>query len=288
MVRQFLMGTSLIISFSCAFISSASFHTAEFSSTLDRNEEVIEEFHRTFPLAANGVVSLENFAGTVRIKTWEQNEIKIDAVKRAYQKERLVEADIIIDHKPDVFRIKTRYANENLSWSDDESRRYNNPASVSYTLTVPRNVRLDKIELLNGAAEIEGVVGGIKASSVNAGFTLRSIAGSVDISTVNGRLEAILEPKNQASSVSLSSVNGQIILTVAPDANVQFKAHTMNGEIKNDFGLKVNHTVGSYLTGILGGGSAQIDLSNVNGSIILRRMIAMKKQMFREQKLTKS
>jgi len=193
LTRQFLLGAPMIISFSFALIASASFRTPDFFPPPEGNQEATEEFHRSFPLAANGTVSLENFAGTIRITTWERNEIKIDAVKSAYQKERLAEADINIDHNSDVIRIKTKYANENLSWNDDESRRYNNPASVSYTLTVPRNARLDKIELLNGAAEIEGVMGGIKASSVNAGFTLRGIAGSVDISTVNGRLEAILE-----------------------------------------------------------------------------------------------
>jgi len=264
----------MIISFSCALIASASFRTPDFSPPPDENQEATEEFHRIFPMAANGTVSLKNFAGAIRITTWERNEIKIDAVKSAYQKERLAEADINIDHNLDVIRITTKYANENLSWSDDE-RRYNNPAKVSYTLTVPRNVRLDKIDLLNGVAEIDGVIGGIKASSVNAGFTLRSIGGSVDISTVNGRLEVILAPRNEASSVSLSSVNGQVILTAPADANVQFKASTMNGEIKNDFGLKVNHTVGSYLTGILGRGSARIDLSNVNGGITVRRLAAM-------------
>ena len=275
MTRQFLLGAPMIISFSFALIPRASFRTPDFSPPPKGNQEATEEFHRSFPLAANGTVSLENFAGTIRITTWERNEIRIDAVKSAYQKERLAEADINIDHNSDVIRIKTKYANENLSWNDDESRRYNNPASVSYTLTVPRNARLDKIELLNGAAEIEGVMGGIKASSVNAGFTLRGIAGSVDISTVNGRLEAILEAQNEASSVTLSSVNGQMVLTAAANANVQFTAHTVNGEIKNDFGLEVNRTVGSYLTGRLGRGSARLELSNVNGGITVKRMAAL-------------
>lgn len=272
MIRQFLLGALMISLFGA--IPGASVQTQELSSRLNGKEEVTEEFHRTFPFAANGLVSLENYAGVIRIKTWERNEIKIDAVKRAYQKERLAEVDISVDHNPNVIRIKTKYAKENLSWSDDEDGYSNNPASVSYTLSVPRNVRLDKIELLNGRAEIEGVTGGVKASSVNGGFTLRRIAGSVNISTVNGQLEAIVEQQDEASSVLLSSVNGQIILTAAADANVQFNAHTIHGVIKNDFGLEVNRTVGSYLTGTLGHGSARVELSNVNGSIVVRRLAA--------------
>lgn len=274
MIRQLILAALLIAGCSCASIPGAAFRSQDFPLQQGGNEEASEELHRTFPLAANGVVSLENYAGTIHITTWERNEIKIDAVKRAYRKERIAEADISIEHSPNSIRIKTRYAKENLSWSDDEYGRDNNPASVSYTLTVPRNARFDKIELLNGAAEVEGVMGGIKASSVNAGFTLRNIAGSVSISTVNGRLEAIFERPSETSSVSLSSINGQIILTAGTDADLQFNAHTMQGEIKNDFGLHANRTVGSYLTGMLGRGSARVELSNVSGSITVRRMTA--------------
>jgi DUF4097 and DUF4098 domain-containing protein YvlB len=271
MLRQLLLGTPILIGLSCALLAAAAFHSRGSSSQPVADQDVDEEFHRIIPMSANGSLSLENSSGDILIKTWDRNEIKIDAVKSAPRKERLAEAQIEIDPGPDVVRIKTKYANENLSWGNDDAHRQSNPASVSYTLTVPGNTRIDKIELLNGTAEIDGVAGGIKASSVNAGFTLRNIVGVVDISTVNGRLEAILEPRNKASSVVLSAVNGQIVLSAAADANVQVKAYTMNGQIKNDFGFQVNRTVGSYLTGSLGSAGAKIDLRNLNGGITLRR-----------------
>src|SRR5947209_5220340 len=52
-------------------------------------DELREEFHQTYPLTANGRVSLENINGGVHIAVWDQNEVKVDAVKRAYRRERL-------------------------------------------------------------------------------------------------------------------------------------------------------------------------------------------------------
>src|ERR1044072_5489483 len=115
-------------------------------------QEVREEFHQTYPLAATGRVSLENINGAIHIKTWERNEIKVDAVKTAPTRERLAEAEIKIDSfSPDSINIHTEYPR----WTDDfdakRDRRHEEPASVEYTLTMPRTARLESVELINGA-----------------------------------------------------------------------------------------------------------------------------------------
>ncbi len=43
----------------------------------------------------------------------------------------------------------------------------NNPASVHYTLHVPQNARLDKIDLVNGSLNVQRVSGEVKADLVN-------------------------------------------------------------------------------------------------------------------------
>ncbi len=53
---------------------------------------VQEEFHQTYQLARDGRVQLENINGSVRITGWDRNEVKVDAVKWAYTKERLSRA----------------------------------------------------------------------------------------------------------------------------------------------------------------------------------------------------
>jgi hypothetical protein len=61
----------------------------------DRDDTIAsEEFHQTYPLTANGRISLENINGAVHVKVWDQNHVKVDAIKRAYDEERLKNAEI--------------------------------------------------------------------------------------------------------------------------------------------------------------------------------------------------
>src|SRR6266481_8088542 len=100
-----------------------------------QTQEITEEFHQTYPLNANGRISIENINGGVRISVWDQNEVKVDAVKRAYKKERLDEAKVDVSSTPDSVRIRTEYPDRNQSFSDGEQRRHN-PAAVEYSLTI--------------------------------------------------------------------------------------------------------------------------------------------------------
>jgi DUF4097 and DUF4098 domain-containing protein YvlB len=235
-------------------------------------EELREEFHRTYPLAAGGRVTLENIQGAVRIVAWERNEVRVDAVKRAYTAERLAEAEIRIEANADAIRIKTKYPFDSTTWNNDEPRRYNNPAAVDYTLTVPRGAQLDQINLVNGALDIEGVRGDVNANSVNGQVKARGLAGRARLSVVNGRLDAVFDHIDETKTVELSSVNGQLNLTIPSDANAELRVNTVHGAINNDFGLPVRRGeyVGRELAGRLGRGGAFVKLNSVNGQVTIR------------------
>ena len=237
------------------------------------SQELTEEFHQTYPLSANGRVSIENINGGVRISVWDQNVVKVDAVKRAYKKERLDEAKVDVSSTADSVRIRTEYPDRNQSFSDSESRRYNNPAEVEYTLTIPRKARIDSADLVNGSLEIDGAEGDVKAACVNGQLKARGLTGDVKLSTVNGGVEATITRLEESKSTSLNSVNGSIVLTIPSDSNAQVKASTIHGSITNDFGLQVNDGdyVGHDLSGQIGNGGPRIRLSNVNGSIAIKR-----------------
>lgn len=235
-------------------------------------DEITEQFHQTYPLSPTGRVSIANINGGVRIAVWDQNEVKVDAVKRASSKEAMDDLKIEVSSTADSFRIKTEYPSSD--WSRDErSTRRHRSASVEYTLTVPRRSRLDSVELVNGSLDIEGVEGDVEAACVNGSVRARGLTGEVKLSTVNGGVEATITRLDDAKPTSLSSVNGSITLTVPGNANAQVKASTIHGRITNDFGLQVNdgEFVGHELSGQIGNGGTRIRLSNVNGSISIKR-----------------
>jgi DUF4097 and DUF4098 domain-containing protein YvlB len=255
-----------------ALLSFAVMLTAASSVMMQQNNLLREEFHQTYPLAAGGRVSLSNVNGGVRITAWDRNEVKVDAVKTAYRRDLLDEAKIVARSDMNAIHIQTDYPHRNQTFTDGEGR-YNNPATVEYTLTVPRNARINSIELINGNLDIDGITGEVTASSVNGRVSGHELMGQVRLSTINGKCEAIFGRLNETKSISLNSVNGPLGLTIPSDSNAEIKASTVLGGIVNDFGLPVRRGeyVGRDLAGQIGQGGARIKLGNVNGSISVKR-----------------
>src|SRR5918996_473171 len=76
------------------------------------SQELREQFHQTYPLSATGRISLENLNGGVQIKVWDRAAVQVDAVKRAYRKDRLAEARIEVNASEENIRIKTEYPDQ--------------------------------------------------------------------------------------------------------------------------------------------------------------------------------
>ena len=233
----------------------------------DRPGKLTEEFHQTYTLSTNGRIELENINGAVHIAAWDKDEVEVDAVKYANSKERLDEAKIKVNATKDSVSIHTEYPNHDNNWN---LFGRDNPASVDYTLTVPRGARLDEIKLINGSLDIQGVTGEVRASCINGRLSARGLHGPVALSNINGSTEA--EFSRLKDSIELSSVNGSVELVLPSDSQAKLEASTVHGGIHNDFGLHVNNHnwIGHDLRGELGNGGAEIKLSNVNGGIEIR------------------
>ena len=223
--------------------------------------QVSQEFHRTVPLTANGRVSLDNINGNVEITGWERNEVQIDAVKTARDQQRLDEATIEVEAGSDDVKIHTKFPHNHTN---------NNPASVQYTLHVPQHARLEEISLVNGSLTVQKVTGDVKAKLVNGKARVHDLTGEAYISSVNGSIDASFTSLNNVRQIKFNSVNGSINVGLPSSPNADVKASTVNGSIKSDFPLTVHGSlVGHKISGTLGSGGTQIDLSNVNGSIHL-------------------
>jgi DUF4097 and DUF4098 domain-containing protein YvlB len=250
---------------------SAMFVISCWAETPDRKGSFSEEFHKVYPLSAQGRIELENINGPVHITGWDRNEVKVDAVKTAWTKERLDEAAIQVDAGANSISIRTEYPHHDRTFNFDNDEERNNPARVEYTITVPRQARLDEIKLVNGRLDVQDVSGDVRASCVNGRITAGNLRGHIELNTVNGGLDASIN-ELAASEMRLSSVNGKLRLTLPSDVKAELKASTVSGNISDEFGLPVtrHQYVGHTLHGQLGGGGTLVKLSNVNGTIEIR------------------
>jgi DUF4097 and DUF4098 domain-containing protein YvlB len=235
------------------------------SAAASERSKVTAEFHQTYPLTTSGRVAIENLNGAVHIAGWDRNEVKVDAIKTAYSKERLDDAKIEVEASSDRVSIQTKYPGR---WDGDDDDR---PASVEYTLTVPRGARIDEVKLVNGSLDITGVSGAVRASLVNGNLKANALSGPLELSTVNGGTDVALDRLTD-SPVEISSVNGHLLLTLPSNAKAELEASTVNGGISNDFGLRVHkhRYVGADMRGQLAGGGTRIRLNNVNGKTEVR------------------
>ena len=249
-----------ILGVACAFL------LVEYAHASDYSGKVTEEFHHTYPLSQGGRVELENVNGGVHITAWDRDEVKVDAIKYAHDKDQLSDVEIQVEADSGSVSIRTKYHSHNHYFGNGN----HDSASVEYTLSVPRSTHLDEIKLVNGPLDIHGVAGEIHASCVNGRLLAEGLQGRVQLSTVNGHSEVRFD--RLSDSVDLSSVNGRIELILPSDARARIEASTVSGGIDNDFGFhsSSHRLIGRNLDGDLGSGGPHIKLSNVNGRIDIR------------------
>jgi DUF4097 and DUF4098 domain-containing protein YvlB len=270
MSRRVVKRTALLL---CLLLSASAGAFAQEEATMGARNELREEFHQSYPLSAQGRITLKNISGAVRITAWERAEVRVDAVKRASTRERLDEAKIVVDASADSVNIETRYPESTFNYDGGDRRERRNYASVDYVLSVPRGARLESIELISGTLDIENVTGGVKASCISGRFTARNLTGDARLSNVSGTLEATFERLTDASNVTLSNVSGQLLVIIPSDTNGTIKANTLSGHIANNLGLPVRRGeyIGNDLSGQLGRGGARLKLNSVSGQINIQR-----------------
>lgn len=237
------------------FLIGLAFNVGAWSKTVQ------EEFHQTYSISPSCRVELDNINGDVKIQVWDRSEVQVNAIKYGETERDLAQTNIRVDADSDSIAIRTEYPHS-IVWSG------NNSVNVEYTITVPKNARLDAISLVNGNLEITGVSGTVSAATVNGGLRALDLSGEMKLSTVNGSLNVAFTLLN-IPRVSLSSVNGSLELKLPSNVDAKINASTVNGSISNEFGLTVDkgRWVGEDLSGVIGGGRTRIDLGNVNGKI---------------------
>jgi hypothetical protein len=182
-------------------------------------EKTVDE---TRPLAANGEFDLENTNGSVRLATWDEPRVRIEAVKHARSERALDELRIEIVGEGDRLSVRTRYPRP----------RFLGGAGRVGRVSVPRGARV-RVGNVNGRVEVDGVEGAVKAATVNGSVDVAHAGGEVEASAVNGSVDVALARVAPGGRSRLSTTNGSVGLTLPRDANAEVEAHTVNGSVSD-------------------------------------------------------
>src|SRR5262249_51527983 len=79
-----------------------------------RSVEQGRERHESYDLASGGVVSVNNTSGYIRVTSWNENRVKVDAVKRSRREEEYSQVEIQVTPGPGRIEIRTIYPREQV------------------------------------------------------------------------------------------------------------------------------------------------------------------------------
>jgi DUF4097 and DUF4098 domain-containing protein YvlB len=259
--------------------------------------------------APDGVVEIENSAGSIRVIGWDRAEVAVTGTLGA-RAEGLdisggarrtsisvdarnphgVRSDLEI-HVPTGSRVEIDSFAAQIEVSGVagpvQAETVNGSVSVSGT---SKEVEASSV---NGDVSISGSPMRVKAESVNGSVSVRGASGELEASTVNGQLTVAGATFDHASletvsggiefdgalaghaSLSINSVSGDVVLKLPAKLSAEFSITTFSGRIENglsaDQAQKTSRwTSQQELEFSLGEGGADVSIETLSGGIALR------------------
>ena len=238
-------------------------------------EEVVE---RSVEFSPRGRLTIVNVNGDISVKSWDRNEVKMKAVKRARAESEDAARKLLNETTVQFERTE-----QGIDIRTDAPKKQgrNRSVSVDYTVTVPKVIDLE-LKTVNGTIDVKDISGAVDAKTTNGRIGLTGIVGSMQAKTTNGKigLSEVLGPINvkttngsiqvavggsgeQQHEIRAATTNGGIEVTLP-------KGMKVNGKINTDFPVTVKGLIRKSVDGVINGGGELIHLKTVNGSIRLK------------------
>jgi hypothetical protein len=271
----------------------------------DREYVQDAELDTTFAVNPNTVLGVRNHAGEIVVRTWNRNEVRIQASYSSYDRVKIIQSDRSVKVQSET--------------------RHGHPEEVDFELTIPSGMTVDlwgfesdvsvdgvqngvRVETLEGDIEITDCGGDITIHSVEGDMTVTGSSGRLDANGTDGgvmvvgfdgdifagsidgdiRLEAVdasaVEGKTVDGDVfydgsirdggryKLTTHDGDVTVSIPAGANATIEVATFDGEFEADFPVQITGAQGNRkFSFVIGDGSARLELHSFDGNIQLLR-----------------
>jgi DUF4097 and DUF4098 domain-containing protein YvlB len=240
-----------------------------------------QDFRKTYELGAGGAINIKNVSGDVSLTGYEGETILVVGYKEGRDRDKVWVEDT---STAGSVNVRARYP-ENCDCN----------ASIRFEVKVPRGgtYKFENISSVSGDVDVTGVAGELHAKSISGNVTVKRITGPVDAKSVSGNVlvgenngtvnakstsgnvEVEILQLSGAQDMDFGSVSGNVRVKLPGNLDAEVKMSTMSGGLKTDFPLNIEEPErgpGRKATGRVGGGSRQLKLSSVSGSVSLLRM----------------
>lgn len=235
-------------------------------------DRIVEQsFDQNYKVDPSARVSVKNVDGSIRIYGADTSEVKIQAIKKAYGRDRLDKIVINVAAQANSVSIDTIYPPKPKFGLSDRS------GTVDYVIVVPQTCTISRLELANGEVLVEGLRGGkVSANLVNGRLFDHNCFGAHQLFVANGGLDIVYDWWERTDlSVDAKIVNGNARAFIPGEAAFHLLATTVDGNISSDFSEKEERHRGPVqkIDTVVGGLSqAVIKIHATNGSIRVAEM----------------
>jgi DUF4097 and DUF4098 domain-containing protein YvlB len=263
---------------------------------------------QNWDLDAGATVSIENIAGEIVIRGWDEkeayltgelgdsvDELEIEASGSSLQinvrnrNERNVDSTDLKLMIPYGANVDASAVSADIDVSGLDNDKLT-ASSVSGDVEVEATSQRITIESVSGDVEFSGQTERISAESVSGDIILSGISGEITATTVSGdmklragsidgaKLETVSGDITAAGELSgnarlsAESMSGDVTIMLPSGQDGLFKAQSFSGRIHTDFGSvkQAKHGPGSHLKHMAGSGGAEVRVESFSGNIQLK------------------
>ena len=226
-------------------------------------EETFEQFYRIEPTAN---ISIKNRDGIVRVYGSQASDMRVQAIKRAYTRERLKQIVVDVSVQPNAVSIETNFPPK-PTWG-----LFDRSGTVEYTIVVPQTANLSRLESGNGEVLVEGMRGEtLQVQSERGRMLARNCFSNAFFSLGRGTLTLTYEWwEPDKFSIQANVANGNALAFFPGAAAFHLIAETRHGKVANDFVERDKPLASEILrvdTLVHDGGDAIINLQAREGNI---------------------
>ena len=223
--------------------------------------------------------------GGITVKGYDGKEVIVEARARGGEPDRPSSSGGL--KRLNIFRTGLAVEEENneVRINTDSHAR-----TIDLMITVPAHASL-KLRVVNdGDIVVNDVNGELDVDNVNGAVTLKNISGSAVAHALNGKLVATFARVSGDKPMAFSSLNGDIDLTFPASLKANLSIRSDRGDVFSDFDVQMQATApqqtvedsrghgGKYrvkidrsVHGTINGGGPEIQITNFQGAIYIRK-----------------
>jgi putative adhesin len=230
-------------------------------------ERTLEEtFEQVYAIQPTANVTVTNGDGAVFVYGSNINEMRVEAIKKAYTRERLKQIAVNVSVQEGSVSIETNIPKKQ-KWSFSDRS-----GTVDYTIVVPATANLSRLQLVDGEVVVDGMRGeAVRARLRNGSVFAHNCFSNVEFTLDRGTLTLAYEWwETRKFSIQANITRGNAWALLPSDAAFHVIAETGDGEIENDFEKSAERGAEEITKtdmSIHGGGKAVLRIQAAEGNI---------------------